>query len=150
MVAAARERNETEEERRRFVEGFSSIASSLTALAQKITKFVWSEACEKSFQELKDRHTYARVLTSPEGTDGFVVYCDASRVGLGCVLMQHGKLIAYSSRQINVHKNNYPTHDLELAAMVFALKIWRHYLFGVHVDVFMITRVFNMCLAKKN
>jgi len=64
------------------------------------------------------------------------VYCDASRVGLGCVLMQHGKVIAYGSRQLRPHEKNYPTHDLELAAVVFALKIWRHYLYGVHVDIY--------------
>ncbi|WMV24839.1 hypothetical protein MTR67_018224 [Solanum verrucosum] len=73
---------------RRFVEGFSSISSPLTTLTQKKAKFVWSDACEKSFQELKDRLTFTPVLTLPEGTDGFVVYCDASRVGLECVLMQ--------------------------------------------------------------
>ncbi|KAH0651615.1 hypothetical protein KY284_031527 [Solanum tuberosum] len=121
---------------RRFVEGFSSIASPLTALTQKKAKFVWLEACEKSFQELKDRLTSAPVLTLPKGTDGFVVYCDASRMGLGCVLMQNGKITAYASRQLKVHEKNYPTHDLELAVVVFALKIWRHYLYGVHVDVF--------------
>ena len=85
---------------------------------------------------LKDRLTKAPVLTLPEGSDGFVVYCDASRVGLGCVLMQNGKVIAYASRQLKVHEKNYPTHDLELAAVVYALKIWRHYLYGVHVDIF--------------
>ncbi|WMV46041.1 hypothetical protein MTR67_039426 [Solanum verrucosum] len=121
---------------RRFVEGFSSIASPLTTLTQKKAKFVWLEVCEKSFQELKDKLTSASVLTLPESTNGFVVYCDASRVGLGCVLMQHGKVIAYASRQLKVHEKNYPTHDLELAAVVFVLKIWRHYLCGVHVDVF--------------
>ncbi|KAH0777836.1 hypothetical protein KY290_009247 [Solanum tuberosum] len=121
---------------RKFVEGFSSIASPLTALTQKKAKFVWLEACEKIFQELKDRLTFALVLTLPEVTDGFVVYCDASRVGLGCVLMQNCKMIAYDSRQLKDHENNYPTHDLELAAVVFALKIWRHYLYGVHTDVF--------------
>ncbi|WMV41244.1 hypothetical protein MTR67_034629, partial [Solanum verrucosum] len=78
-------------------------------------KFELSEACEKSFQELKDRLTFAPVLTLPEGRDGFVVYCDASRVGLRCVLMQNSKVIAYASRQHKVHENNYPTHDLELA-----------------------------------
>ncbi|WMV19297.1 hypothetical protein MTR67_012682 [Solanum verrucosum] len=120
---------------KRFVEGFSSIASPLMALTQKKAKFVWSEACEKSFQELKNKLTSAPVLILPEGTDGFVVNYDASRVGLGCVLMQHGKVIAYASRQLKVHEKNYPTHDLELAAVVFVLKIWRHYLYGVHVDV---------------
>ncbi|WMV41443.1 hypothetical protein MTR67_034828 [Solanum verrucosum] len=121
---------------RRFVEGFSSIAYPLTALTQRKAKFIWLKACEKNFQELKDTLTSAMVLTLPEGTDGFVVYCDTSRVVLGCVLMQNGKVIAYTSRQLKVHEKNYPTHDLELAAVVFALKIWRHYLYGVHVDVF--------------
>ena len=64
------------------------------------------------------------------------IYCDASRVGWSCVLMQGGKVISYVSRQLKVHEKNYPTHDLELAAMVFALKLWRHYLCGVNVDVF--------------
>nr|ABI34336.1 hypothetical protein SDM1_41t00011 [Solanum demissum] len=120
---------------RRFVEGFSSIASPLTTLTQKNAKFVWSEACEKSLQELKDRLTSAPVLTLLEGTDGFVVYYDTCQVGLGCVFMQHGKVIAYASRQLKIHEK-YLTHDLELAAVVFALKIWRHYLYGVHMDVF--------------
>ena len=108
---------------RMFVEGFSSIASPLTTLTQKNVKYEWSEAREISFQILKDRLTFAPVLTLPEGTKVFVVYCDVSLVGLGCVLMQHGKLVAYASRQIKVHERNYPTHDLELAVVVFALKI---------------------------
>ncbi|WMV14189.1 hypothetical protein MTR67_007574 [Solanum verrucosum] len=86
--------------------------------------------------ELKDRLTSAPVLILPNGADGFVVYCDASRIGLRCVLIQNGKVISYASRQLKVHENNYPTHDLELAAMVFSLMILRHYLYGVHVDVF--------------
>ncbi|WMV55530.1 hypothetical protein MTR67_048915 [Solanum verrucosum] len=76
------------------------------------------------------------MLTLPEGTQGFVAYCDASRVGLGYVLMQNGKVIAYASRQLKIHEKNYPTLYLELAVVVFALKIWRHYLYGVYVDVF--------------
>ena len=76
------------------------------------------------------------VLTLPEGTKESVVYCEEYRVGLGCVLMQHGKVIAYASRQLTIHERNYPTHDLELAAVVFTLKIWRHYLYGVHVDMY--------------
>ncbi|WMV24971.1 hypothetical protein MTR67_018356, partial [Solanum verrucosum] len=83
---------------RRFVKGFSSIASPLTTLTQKKAKFIWSEKCEKSFQELKDRLTSTSVLTLPKGTEVFVVYCDASRNGLGCALMQNGKVIAYASR----------------------------------------------------
>ncbi|XP_075092246.1 uncharacterized protein LOC142172513 [Nicotiana tabacum] len=90
----------------------------------------------KSFYELKKRLTSAPVLALPEGSEGYVVYCDASRVGLGCVLMQHGKVIAYASRQLRKHEYNYPTHDIELAVIIFALKIWRHYLYGVHVDIY--------------
>ncbi|WMV08868.1 hypothetical protein MTR67_002253 [Solanum verrucosum] len=121
---------------RRFVEGFASISAPLTKLKQKEVKFQWSDACERSFQELKNKLTSTPVLVLPEGTEGYVVYCDASGVGLGCVLMQHGKVIAYASRQLRSHEKNYPTHDLELAAIVFALKIWRHYLYGVHVDIY--------------
>jgi len=66
------------------------------------------------------------VVTLPEGSDGFIVYCDGVRVGLGCVLMQNGKVIAYVSHQLDIHEKNYPTQNLELVAVVFALKIWRH------------------------
>ncbi|XP_073153407.1 uncharacterized protein [Henckelia pumila] len=86
--------------------------------------------CEKSFTELKERLISAPVLAIPEGTGRFVVYTDASKSGLGAVLMQDDKLIVYASRQLKVHERNYPTHDLELAAVVFALKLWRHYLYG--------------------
>ncbi|KAF3676518.1 putative zinc finger CCCH domain-containing protein 19-like isoform X2 [Capsicum annuum] len=120
-----------------FVGGFSSIAAPLTRLTQKKVKFQWSDSCEKSFQELKTQLTSSPVMTLPNGVDDFVVNCDASRVGLGCVLMHKGKVIAYASSQLKPHEKNYPTHDLELAAVVFALKIWRHYLYGVHIDVFM-------------
>ncbi|XP_015084222.1 uncharacterized protein LOC107027624 [Solanum pennellii] len=115
---------------RRFVEGFSSIASPLTRLTQKEVTFQWSDECEVSFQKLKTLLTTAPILTLPVEEEGFVVYCDASRIGLGCVLMQKGKVIAYALRQLKVHKKNYPIHDFELAAVVFALKIWRHYLYG--------------------
>ncbi|XP_070036755.1 uncharacterized protein [Nicotiana tomentosiformis] len=109
---------------------------SLRILTQKAIKFQWSDACERSFQELKSRLTTAQVLTLLKGADEFVLYCDASRIGLGYVLMEHGKVIAYASRQLQNHEKNYPTHDLELMAVVFTLKIWRHYLYGIHVDVF--------------
>ncbi|XP_060192697.1 uncharacterized protein LOC132622171 [Lycium barbarum] len=92
--------------------------------------------CERSFQELKDRLTSTPVLTLPEGLEGYVVYCDASGIRLGCVLMQHGNVIAYASRQLRKHEKNYSTHDLELAAVIHALKMWRHYLYGVHVDIY--------------
>ena len=76
------------------------------------------------------------MLTLPEGTKGYILYCDASRVIFGFVLMQHEKVIAYASRQLKVHQMNYQTHDLELAVVVFALKIWRYYLYGLNIDVF--------------
>ncbi|KAH0689166.1 hypothetical protein KY289_016524 [Solanum tuberosum] len=88
------------------------------------------------FKQYFDLLTTTLVLTLPEGSDGYVIYCDASRVGLGCALMQRGKVIAYASRQLKVHEKNYLTHDLELVAVVFALNIWRHYFYGVHVDVY--------------
>src|SRR5262249_14823885 len=108
---------------RRFIHGFSALAATLTHLTRKNVKFVWSKECEQSFQELKTRLTSAPVLSLPVGSGGFVVYTDASLLGLGCVLMQHGKVIAYASRQLKDHELNYPTHDLELAAIVYALKI---------------------------
>ncbi|KAD4385910.1 hypothetical protein E3N88_26079 [Mikania micrantha] len=80
--------------------------------------------------------TQAPVLALPDGPDDFVVYSDTSYSGLGCVLMQRGKVIAYASRQLKIHEVNYPTHDLELAAVVFALKIWRHYLYGVKCTIY--------------
>ena len=105
------------------MEGFSSIAAPLTTLTKKKSKFEWTNTCEKSFQEIKDRLTSSPVLTLPMFGENYTVYCDASRVGLGCVLMQAGKVIAYTSRQLKIHEKNYPTHDLELAAVVFALKL---------------------------
>jgi len=107
----------------RFIEGFSTIASPLTKLTRKEVRFFWSEVCEASFQELKKRLTSAPVLALPSGTEGFLVYSDASKRGLGCVLMQHGRVIAYASRQLKTHEVIYPVHDLELAAVVFALKV---------------------------
>ena len=112
---------------RRFVEGFSSISTPLTKLTHKEAKFQWDEMCEKSFQDLKNKLTSTPILVLPDGTEGYAVYYDASGFGLGCVLIQHGKVIAYASRQLRPHEKNYPTHDLELAAVIFALKIWRHY-----------------------
>ena len=97
---------------------------------------MWSETCEKSFQELKIRLTTTPVLIISERGLGYLVYCDASREGLGCVLMQGGKVVAYGSRQLKIHERNYPTHDLELAAVIFALKILRHYLYYEKFEVF--------------
>jgi hypothetical protein len=121
---------------RKFVKDFSIIAKPMTKLTQKDVKFQWTDECEISFSTLKNSLVTAPILTLPEPGKRFTVYSDASLVGLGCVLMQDGKVIAYASRQLKKHEQNYPTHDLELAAVVFALKIWRHYLYGESCDIF--------------
>jgi hypothetical protein len=107
---------------RRFIEGSSKIAGPMTKLLRKNIPFVWSDECEASFQTLKEKLTTAPVLAITETDKYYTVYCDASKNGLGCVLMQDRKLIAYGSRKLRPHEVNYPTHDLELAAVVFALK----------------------------
>nr|KYP52861.1 Retrovirus-related Pol polyprotein from transposon 17.6 [Cajanus cajan] len=121
---------------RRFIEGFSKIVTPLTQLTRKEQPFIWTDACEWSFDELKRRLTTSPVLVLPDSGEPFNVYCDASHQGLGCVLMQNRKVVAYASRQLKNHERNYPTHNLELAAVVFALKIWRHYLYGARFSVF--------------
>ncbi len=121
---------------RRFVEGFAKISTPLTELTRKNCKFVWTDKCEGSFQELKQRLITAPVLTLPKSDEKFVIYCDASKQGLGCVLMQSGKVIAYASRQLKEYEQRYPTHDIELAAVVFALKVWRHYLYGEKCEIY--------------
>ncbi|KAI3754492.1 hypothetical protein L1987_54276 [Smallanthus sonchifolius] len=121
---------------RRFIENFSKIALPLTTLTQKEKKFDWSDKQESAFQLLQQKLCSAPILSFPEGIDNFVVYCDASHQGLGCVLMQRDNVIAYASRQLKVHEKNYTTHGLELGAVVFALKIWRHYLYGTRCTIF--------------
>jgi hypothetical protein len=121
---------------RRLIENFSKIAKPLTSLLEKGVDFSWTDERQMAFEELKKRLTTAPVLTLPDLSKRFIVYCDASRDGLGCVLMQVGRVIAYASRQLRQHELNYPTHDLELAAVVHALKIWRHYLFGQRCDIY--------------
>ena len=121
---------------RRFIENFSKIAKPMTQLLKKEEKFIWSAECNRSFEELKRRLVSAPVLILPDQTKDFQVYCDASRQGLGCVLMQDGKVVSYASRQLRPHEGNYPTHDLELAAVVHALKIWRHYLISNRCEVY--------------
>ena len=121
---------------RRFVQDFSIVARPLTNLMKKNVQFRWTETCQRSFEKLKEALTTTPVLALPTGEGGFVVYTDASGQGLGCVLMQNGKVIAYASRQLRTHEVNYPTHDLELAAIVHALKIWRHYLYGETFSIF--------------
>jgi hypothetical protein len=108
----------------------------MTELLKKGVKFVWNEACEKAFHTLRQHLTSAQVLVQPDNSKPFEVFCDASRTGLGCVLMQEGRVIAYASQALRPHELNYPTHDLELAAVVHALKIWRHYLMGNRCNIF--------------
>ncbi|GKE16074.1 putative nucleotidyltransferase, ribonuclease H [Tanacetum coccineum] len=115
---------------RRFIVNFSKIAKPLTLLTQKNKKFEWGDEQEITFQTLKGMLCDAPILAIPKGADDFVVYCDASNQGIGCVFMQRNKVIAYASRQLKIHEKNYTTHDFELGAVVFALKMWRHYLYG--------------------
>ncbi|WZZ63529.1 hypothetical protein YC2023_074899 [Brassica napus] len=121
----------------KFVKDFSSIAKPLTKLNGKGVPFLWVEETEKAFKKLKEALTTAPVLALPEQGKPYTVYTDASRIGLGCVLMQYGRVIAYASRQLRKHEDDYSTHDLELAAVVFALRIWRSYLYGEEVEVYM-------------
>ncbi|KAI5317328.1 hypothetical protein L3X38_037035 [Prunus dulcis] len=105
---------------RRVVEGFSTIAAPLT--------YLWSDKCEKSFIELKTRLTTAPIVELPDVIGNFMIYSDALQQGLGGVLMQHDRVIAYTSRHLTKHELNYPVYDLGLATVVFALKIWQHYM----------------------
>ncbi|GKA30283.1 putative reverse transcriptase domain-containing protein [Tanacetum coccineum] len=129
-VAAASKRKESKN-------GLYPMAKSLTILTQKCKTFDWGEKQELVFQTLKDKLCNAPVLALPDGPKDFVVYCDASGIGLGCVLMQRGKVIAYASRQLKIYEKNYTTHDLELGAVVFALKNWRHYLYRTKSVIYM-------------
>ncbi|GKE76803.1 putative reverse transcriptase domain-containing protein, partial [Tanacetum coccineum] len=115
---------------RRFIKDFSKIAKPLTKLTQKNKKYIWGEDQELAFQLLKQKLCEALILALPEGNNDFVIYCDASHQDMGAVLMQREKVIAYASQQLKPNKENYTTHDLELGAVVFTLKIWRHYLYG--------------------
>src|SRR3954466_2042155 len=121
---------------RRFIENFSKIAKPMTELLKKDTKFNWTKECEASFQELKKRLVTAPVLILPDVRKDFQVYCDASQQGLGGILMQDGRVVSYTSRQLRLHELNYATHDLELAAVVHALKTWRHFLIVNHCEVY--------------
>ena len=121
---------------RRFIEVFSKLALPLMQLTWKGQAYVWDSMCEKSLQELKRRLTSVPVLILPNPKDSFVVYCDASKMGLGGMLMQNRQVVAYASRQLKVHEKNYPTHDLELTTVVFVLKIWRHYLYESKFEMF--------------
>jgi hypothetical protein len=119
-----------------FIPDFSRTSKPMTELLKKGFKFVWSVECDKAFHTLREYLTSAPVLTQPDMSKPFDVFCDASGTGLGCVLMQENRVISYASRALRPHEKNYPTHDLELAAVVHALKIWRHYLMGNHCNIF--------------
>jgi hypothetical protein len=121
---------------RRFIEGFSKIVRPMTALLAKKVEFKWNLACQKSFKTLKEKLTMAPVLILLDVHKPFSIYCDASYTGLGCVLMQEGRVVAYSFRELKIHERNYPTPNPELAAVVHALKTWRHYLYGQKCDIY--------------
>ncbi|GJY42384.1 putative reverse transcriptase domain-containing protein [Tanacetum coccineum] len=115
---------------------FSKFAKPMMKLTQKSMKFDWGEKAEVAFQLLKQKLCSPPILALPEGSENFVVYYDFSHKGLGAVLMQMEKVIAYALRQLKIHGKNYTTHDLELRAVVFALQMWRHYLYGTKCIVF--------------
>jgi hypothetical protein len=121
---------------RRFIPNFSKIVKPITELLKKGNKYVWSEACDEAFKHLKKLLTTSPVLAQPNTTKLFDVYCDASGTSLGGFLMQEGRVISYSSRQLRRHEEQYPTHDLELAVVVMALRMWRHYLLGNVVHIY--------------
>jgi hypothetical protein len=121
---------------RRFITDFSWIVKPMTELLKKGAKFEWGQKCEDAFHILREHLTTSPVLAQPDNNKPFDVYCDASGTGLVCVLMQDNRVIAYASRALRPHEQNFPTHDLELAAMVHALKMWRHYLMGTHCNIY--------------
>ncbi|GJW05632.1 putative reverse transcriptase domain-containing protein [Tanacetum coccineum] len=134
---------------RRFIKGFSKIAKSMTKLTQKNVKFDWGNKAEAAFQLLKQKLCSAPILALPERAEKFIIYCAASHKGLGAVLMQNEKVIAYTSQQLKIHEKNYTTHDLELGAVVFALKIWRHYLYRTKCTVFTDHKILQHILDQK-
>ena len=134
---------------RRFVRGFSVIASPLTKLLRKGIKFVWTDKCQNSFEQLKGMLVEGPVLTQPTSGKEYTLYSDALGIGFGCVLMQDGNVVAYASRQLKPHEQNYLTHDLELAAVVFALKIWRHYLYGEKCRIYTDHKSLKYLLTQK-
>ncbi|GKD51049.1 putative reverse transcriptase domain-containing protein, partial [Tanacetum coccineum] len=134
---------------RRFIEGFSLISKSLTKLNQKNKEYEWGKEEEEAFHTLKQKLCSAPILALPEGTEYFIVYCDASLKGYRVVLMQREKVVAYASKQLKVHEENYTTHALELGAVVFALRLWRHYLYGTKCVVFTYYKSLEYILNQK-
>ena len=121
---------------RRFIEDFSRLSAPMTRLTRKEVEFEWNNLCERAFQELKRRLTSGPIMITPKRGQRYIVYCDASKDRLRCVLMQFGKVVAYGSRKLKNHEQSYRTHDMELAAIVFSLKAWCHYLYGEKFEVF--------------
>jgi hypothetical protein len=121
---------------RRFILNFSMVAKPITELLKKGNKYIWNDACDEAFKVLKKLLTTSPSLTQSDITKPFDVYCDASGTGLGGDLIQEGILISYFTKQIRRHEEHYPTYDLELAAVVMALKTWRHYLLGNVVHIY--------------
>jgi hypothetical protein len=121
---------------RRFRKDFFKIAKPMTKLLEKNKAFEWTAECQASFEELRKHLTSAPVLVLPDLIKKFNIYCDTSRRGLGCVLMQEGQVVFYASHQLRKHEDNYPTHDLELAVVVHVLKIWTHYLIGHRCEIY--------------
>jgi hypothetical protein len=115
---------------RRFIEGFSKIVNPITKLKKKNNKFVWTEKCAEVFWRLKELLTTMPILKVPDMDEEFLVCIDASKEGLGRVLMKDGRAIAYILRKLRRHEDNYVMHDLELLAIVYSLRVWRHYLIG--------------------
>jgi hypothetical protein len=109
----------------------------MTKLLEKDKKFKWTSAYEATFQELNKQLMTAPILVMPDMEKSCSIYCDASGKGLGCVLMQDGHVVAYASWKLRNHELHYLTHDLELAVVVHALKIWRHYLMGKRCELYM-------------
>ncbi|GKF72823.1 putative reverse transcriptase domain-containing protein, partial [Tanacetum coccineum] len=134
---------------RRFIANFSKIAKPLTSLTQKNKKYDRGVKQEKAFQTLKDNLCNAPILSLLDGIEDFVVYCDALNQGLGCVLMQRGKVITYASRKLQIHEKNYTTRDLELGAVVFALKTWRNYLYGTKSVIYTDHKSFQHIFVQK-
>jgi hypothetical protein len=120
----------------RFIPDFSKIAKPMTELLKKEIRFYWNDKCEEAFHTLRKLLTTAPVLAQPDNSKPFDVYCDASGTRLGCVLMQNNRVIAYASRAVRNDEQNYPTHDLELAAVIHALKIWRHHLMCAKCNIY--------------
>jgi hypothetical protein len=120
---------------RRFIKGFSKIENLIIELSEKNNKFLWTKKCEEEFQRLKDLLTIELILKVPDIEKEFLVCTDASKEGLGKVLMQYGRVIAYISRKLRKNEESYETHDLELLSIVYSLRVWRHYLIGNKIEL---------------